>query len=557
MTTARSAPTVGTSADHRGTLRAASFGTALALVAFTMPLGLMTAIGPDLGASVGGRTWILSSMSVGLAAALLVAGSLADDLGRRRIFLAGLATFAVGSFLGAAAPSVAMLSIARGLQGIGGAALLATSLSLLAHAFPTGPARAHATGIWGAMIGLGIAIGPIAAALVAAAGDWRTSYAVVGVVALAALAPSAAALDESRAPERRPIDLAGTALLALGLFALTAGIVQGNPSGWGSTLVVGCLAAGAALLAAFAVVELRTTAPLFDVRLLRALPFTAALAGSFVLGFTVLAFMSYAMTFSQTTLGATAVEATLWGAPWALVTFLVALKGRALARLMPNRVQVALGLAICGVGLLTMLGLHAGDTPLHMLPGFVVMGVGTGFLNAGLAQAAVGVVPPSRSGMGAGANNTARYLGAALGVALVVGTLHAGTERRAGDALGTILEPQLAVPLATEIADGGPRPAAAGFLPDARAVVGEIATASSAASMNAVIRTTAFITFVGAGLCFGLMRPRPTARSRDDDHGPAAGAFPTDPPPTDLAASRAQRISEQAAEPAGRKPLWP
>jgi MFS family permease len=191
------------------TLGVAAAATALVLMAFTMPLGLLATIVPDLSAGPLGQSWILSSMSVGLAGSLLVTGSVADDLGRRRIFLGGLSVFTAGSFAGAVAPSV-----------------LAAALSLIAHAFPPGPSRVHATGVWGAMLGAGIAVGPLGGALVAELGSWRTSYAVLGLLSAIALVPAARGLTESRATERRPIDPVGAALLAAGLTALMLADVE-------------------------------------------------------------------------------------------------------------------------------------------------------------------------------------------------------------------------------------------------------------------------------------------------------------------------------------------
>jgi MFS family permease len=528
-----------TSGQNRGTLPATSFGTALALVAFTMPLGLMGSIVPDLAAGPSGRTWILSSMSVGLAATLLVAGSLADDLGRKRMFLLGLVTFAIGSVVAAAAQSVAMLSAGRAIEGIGAAALLATALSLIAHEYPLGPGRAHATGVWGSMLGAGIAIGPIFGALIAELGSWHTAYAVLSVVAVASIYPVSLALRESTAADPKPVDVIGTALLAAGLVAFTVGVVQGNTSGWGSPTVVGSLLLGVVLLASFAAFEHRTTYPLFDITLLGRPAFDAALLGSFALGFTVLSFMSYAMTFTQTTLGAGAVAATLWGLPWALVSFVVAYRARWIGQYLSARSQVSLGLLICAIALLTMLGLDAGSSPAHLVPGFIVLGVGTGLLNASLAQAAVSVVPPSRSGMGAGANNTARYLGAALGVALVVGLLHSGTEQRAMDSLSQIATPPIAAPLSSAIANGGPSIVIAATPSAARPEMASIAVGASTGAMNTVILVLAALAALSALACYLLMAPpHKTEASRERAREPAPSPAPT-PTPTKTKATTA------------------
>ena len=456
-------------ARSRTTLRVAGAATALVLVAFTMPLGLLATIAPDLTAGDVGRTWILSSMSVGLAGALLVAGSLADDLGRRRVFLAGLTVFGVGGLVAAAAPSVLVLALARALQGLGGAALLATSLALIAGAFPAGPARVHATGVWGAMIGLGIAAGPLVGSLIAEVGSWRTAYVVLGLLSLAALVPGARGLVESRAAERRPLDPVGAVLLGAGLTALTTGVVQGNAAGWGGALPVAAFAATVVLLAGFAAWELRSAAPVFDVRLLARAGFTGALIGSFVLGVAVLAFMSYVMTWMHVAFGTSIVGAAVWGLPWSVVAFLVSMRARVLGRFLTPRAQTAIGLLVCAVGLVAMRGLDAGSGPAHLAPGLAILGVGTGLLNAALAQAAVTVVPPSRSGMGAGANNTARYLGAALGVPLVVGLLRTGTADRLAD--------------------------------------GQAAAAAATGAMNALLLVVAGIAVAGALLVLILLRP--------------------------------------------------
>lgn len=450
------------------TLRVSAAATALVLVAFTMPLGLLRSIVVDLSAGSAGTTWVLSSMSVGLAASLLVAGSLADDLGRRRVFRGGLTLFAAGCVVGAVSPGVVVLCVARAAQGVGGAAVLASGLSLIAHAYPAGQARVHATGVWGAMLGVGIAIGPLGGALVAQLGSWRTSYAALSVLSVAALVP-AARLTESRAQDRRPLDPVGTVLMAGGLTALTAGVVQGNSSGWTYAPALVALALATVLLAAFGGWELRSRAPLFDVRLLARPAFTGALLGSLALGVAVLAFMSYSVAFMTTALGSSVLSACAWTLPWSGVSFAVSIKARALGRVLSPRAQTVLGLVVCAGGLLAMRGLHDGSGPAHLAPGFAVLGVGTGLLNAALAQAAVSVVPASRSGMGAGANNTARYVGAALGVPLVVGLLRTGT--------------------ASRLVDGH----TAGF--------------AATGAMNSLLLVLTAITVAGAAVVFVLLRP--------------------------------------------------
>jgi MFS family permease len=458
------------------TLAVTCAATALVLVAFTLPVGILAPIGADLGTTATGRTWILSSMSIGLAGTLLVAGSLADDLGRRRVFLAGLWLFTLSSVASLLAPGTAVLTVARVAQGVGGGALLATSLGLLAHAFPDGERRTHATGLWGAMIGVGVMIGPVMAALLSEAASWRVAYAVLALLSLALVAPAARGLTESRAAHVRRIDLRGLVLLCAGMVVLTAAIVQGNAFGWTSSPVLGALVGGLALLAAFAACELRRAEPLLDLRLLRNPAFAAALLASFVLGLTVLAFMSYSVTFLQTTLATGILAAALWSLAWSVPSILVAMRARAISRRLAPRAQTAGGLVLCAAGLLAMLGLDGASRPAHLLPGLLVLGVGTGVLNASVARAAVASVPPDMSSMGAGANNTMRYLGAALGVALLVALLHASTTH----------------------------PTAA----------------AEAHAMNTVLWIAAATTLAGAVAAFALLRPRAPAAA------PAVGLSP-------------------------------
>jgi len=202
-------------------------------------------------------------------------------------------------------------------------------------------------------------------------------------------------------------------------------VVQVDGNGLTSVTVLAGRLGGAALLGGFAAWEARLAQPLFDPRLLRHPPFAAALLGSLVLGLTVLAVMSYSVAFLQT-LGVSAVGAALWTLPWSVASFAVALRARTLARRFSLRSQTVAGLVLCTAGLAAMTGLQAPSRPSHLLVGLLVLGVGTGLLNAALARAAVAVVPPAQASMGAGANTTARYLGAAIGVALLIAVLDAG-----------------------------------------------------------------------------------------------------------------------------------
>ncbi|WP_245238993.1 MFS transporter [Streptomyces sp. MZ04] len=402
------------------TLTVTSAATAVALMTYTAPMVTLPDTAASLHTPLSAQAWLLNGTPLGLAALLLVAGSLADDYGRRRIFLSGTIALGITTALGALATSTWLFTLARVAQGAASAAILAASLGLLVHAYPAGPGRVRATGVWGAFVSGGIAVGPVLAGGVASLADWRWSYAVLGTAALAVAAFGPRALTESRAPRGggRP-DLAGSLTLGLALVALVAALTLGR-DGWLRAPVASLLALSVLLITAFAAVERRTTSPMLDLRLLRQAPFLASSAGAFFTGFAVIALFSYLPTLLQQTLPLSAMSTAALLMIWSGTSFLVALQSRRLAGKVSPRHQLALGFVLHAAAVLTMLPAAAsGPWPL-LLPGLVVSGAGSGFLNAALPQLAVSSVPAERAAMGSGANNTARYIGSAAGVALMI-----------------------------------------------------------------------------------------------------------------------------------------
>ena len=399
-------------------LAVASLGTLVTLVTFTAPLATLNSIATDLGAGPAGRTWVLSSMSIGLGAALLSTGTIADDFGRRRTFVAGLVVLAAGSALAALSPDVVVFVLCRVLQGVGGAAVLASSLGLIAATYPAGPRRAAASGVWGASVGAGIAVGPVLAAWLDRLHGWRDVYVLILAAALVLAVVARLLVAESRSAEERPLDLPGVALLAGGMSALLAALVEGR-QGW---LGPGALLLGAAsvlLLAGFVLVERRSAHPMLNLGLFRQPAFVAATVAALTTGAGVIALMSYLSGFLVLVLGLTALEAASLMLLWAVTSVVTALLARCLPAGVSGRVQLAVGLLGVAVGQLAMLGVRAGTTWVHFVPGLLVAGVASGVLNAALGREAVASVPPGRGSLGSGANNTARYVGSAVGVTVV------------------------------------------------------------------------------------------------------------------------------------------
>jgi predicted MFS family arabinose efflux permease len=408
------------------TLAVAAAGTLLVLVAFTTPLATLPATAAGVHAGTGAQAWILSGMSVGCAAGLLASGALGDDYGRRRTFLAGAAILAVGSLWGALAGNATLLALARIVQGLGGAAIVACSLGLIGAVYPDGPGRARATGMWGAALGAGVAAGPFLALGLQTITGWRSAYAITALLAAGLAVAGRAVLAESRATSRRPVDAVGTVLLALGVSALLAGLVEGR-SGWTTPATLGLLVLGAVLVAGFAVAEHLGRHPMLDLGLLRRPDFTGALTAAFATGAGVLSITSYTPIVVEQGLAGSAMAGVSAMLAWSGLSAVTPLSARWLSGRIAPRGQLLAGLLGCAVGQLALLGLHPGASVVRLLPGLLVAGAANGVLNAALGRQAVASVPAERAAMGSGANNTARYVGSAFGLALVtLAVTHSG-----------------------------------------------------------------------------------------------------------------------------------
>lgn len=279
------------------TLAVTALATTVALMNYTSPLTTVPDISAALATRASGQAWLINGTPLGLAAFLLVVGSLADDYGRRRLFLIGTLGLGVTTAAGAFATSTLAFTLARVAQGAATAAILATSLGLLVGAFPMGAARIRATGIWGAFVSGGIALGPLLAGSLGTV-DWRLTYAVLGVAALATAGFAFRTLSESRSPRGGRPDFAGTAALGLAMTALLTALTLGR-EGWLRASVGLLLLAALALTAVFVVVERRAAAPLIDLTLLRSRPFLTSLAGGLFTGLAVIGLFSYLPTLLQ------------------------------------------------------------------------------------------------------------------------------------------------------------------------------------------------------------------------------------------------------------------
>jgi MFS family permease len=400
------------------TLGVVGFGTFLALMAYTAPLASLPAIAADLGAGVSASSWIVASMSVGFAVALVPTGALGDDIGRRRVFTAGAVVLALSSALGAVAPDAWVLVAARIVQGLGAAAVLACGLALIGAAYPAGPARAGAMAWWGAMFGAGVAVGPVLMAVVELGTSWRVTYGVLALLGLGLALAGPALLTESTLGRRRGVDPVGALVLAAGLGCLLSGLTEGR-QGWGRPVVPVLLVAAVVLLAAFAAHQLRARAPMIDLREFRWPRLLSATVGAFATGLGVIAITSYTPTLLQRGLGEGTLLSAVLLLAWSATSSVAALGVRVLPERWTGTARLAAGLVVIGAGLAALSGLRTDSPAGRLVAGLVVAGIGTGVVTATLGREAVASMPPDRAGTGSGINNTSRYVGAALGVTIV------------------------------------------------------------------------------------------------------------------------------------------
>jgi EmrB/QacA subfamily drug resistance transporter len=409
----------GTSKHRTWTLAVVSLATAMLMLDIAVVNTAISDMGRDLHTGLDGLKWVVDAYTLALAAVVLTTGSLADRLGRRKVFAAGMIVFTVASAGAAAATDITMLNIIRAVQGLGAAAMFATSMALLAREFPQAQERAKALGVYGATIGASFAFGPLVGGGLTSAFGWRSIFVINIPIGIAALAITKKYVRESRDPQARRIDWAGQTVLTAGLFLLVLGLLRGNDVGWGSSEIVAELSASGALIAAFALIESRVKDPMLPLGLFRIPSFTGAQISAFSISASLFAVYIYATIYMQQVLGLSAIEAGLAYLPGTIinaatsgVTAGMAEKGK-----LSSRVAVSLGLALVATGLLLMTAADVNSSWLAIQPGLVLAMIGTGMFNPAVIGVALGSVSEDQSGLAAGVNDTARQAGIAVGVA--------------------------------------------------------------------------------------------------------------------------------------------
>ncbi len=500
-------PTDGSVDPKWWTLTAVCLGTFMLLLDITIVNVALPAIQTSLHSSFADLQWVVDAYALTLAALLLTAGSLADLYGRRRLWVAGLVIFTGASALCGAAQTPLMLELSRGLQGVGGAIMFAVSLALLANAF-RGKDRGVAFGVWGAITGVAVAIGPIVGGALVTGLSWRAIFFVNLPIGVVAVTLSATRVVESRNEHARRPDWAGFSMFTVALASLVYALIESGSAGFGATRVVAAFAVAVVLLVAFVVVESRSEHPMFDLSLFRLPTFSGGSIAAFGVSAGSFSVLLYLVLYLQDVLGYSALQTGLRLLVLSGGIMVVAGVAGRLTSKVPVRALIGPGLALAGAGLLLMRGLTAGSSWTHLIPGLLVAGVGVGFVNPPLASTAVGVVRPERSGMASGINSTFRQVGIATGIALL-GTLFAN---RLGSAVlastaGTPLASR-SRPISAALEDGSTGRLFARVPASQRALLGRVLRGSFAASLDEILLVAGVISLVSAVAAFALIRSR-------------------------------------------------
>jgi EmrB/QacA subfamily drug resistance transporter len=504
------------------TLGAVCLGTFMLLLDITIVNVALPDIQRDLHASFSDLQWVVDAYALTLAAFLLTSGSLADMYGRRRLYMIGLAVFTGASTLCGFAADPLMLQLSRGLQGVGGAIMFAVSLALLANSF-RGKDRGVAFGVWGAVTGLAVAIGPLVGGALTSGISWRWIFFVNIPIGIVAIAIALTRVTESRSPRASRPDWPGFALFTIALASLVYGLIESNERTFDDALVLSCLAAAAVLLAAFVLVEMRVAHPMFDLGLFRLPTFSGGAVAAFGLSASIFSVLLYIVLYLQDILGfsplGTGVRTLVISAG---IMAAATVSGRLSSRV-PVRWLVGPGLLIIGAGLLLMRGLDASTGWTHLIPGMIVGGIGVGLVNPPLASTAVGVVAPQRAGMASGINSTFRQVGIATGIALLGSLFASKVTDEVQSRVATV--PGLSGrggQVAAAVKSGEASRLISRLPGNTRAAVGEITRSAFAISLDRILLVAAVIALVSGVVSLITIRRRDFA-PQGDSPAPAAG----------------------------------
>lgn len=488
-------------------------GTFMLLIDVTIVNVALPDMATDLKTSFASLQWVVDAYALVLAALVLGTGSVADLIGHRRAYVGGLLLFAVASLACGLAPNGGALIAARSVQGLGAAAMFATTFALLNSNY-SGRDRGTAYGMWGAVAGASAAIGPIIGGVLTEAASWRWIFFVNLPVSVLAIGLCLAFLGDANERVKARVDVLGIVFFTAAAAALTYGLIEANEKGWSSVGSWGFLVAAPVLLAVFVAVELTVRSPMLDLSLLRTKPFVGVLLAGMFVNLAAFAALTYTTIWLQSVQGLSPIQSGLVGLPLSLASFGVsAAIGRHLHHRAPGPI-IGAGLLLIGAGGLIGAALMHGDASWPALvPGFVLIGVGVGLATPTLSSAAMSAVPIQRGGMAAGAVNTARQLGYALGIA-ALGSVFAARAAHVLDDRGV----PAADAVSRAVSGGQSRGVIAQAPEQLRGTVTDAVHAASVQGVQWTLLVSGVLALLAALAVFGLVRaPKDVGR-----HEPAA-----------------------------------
>ena len=400
------------------TLAAVSFGLFMIMLDNTVVNVALPSIQEDLGATLSQLQWIVTGYALTFAALMLVGGKLADAYGRRLIFVIGIVIFTLASLWCGLSDTSEMLIAARIVQGAGAALMNPATLSIISATFPP-KQRGAAIGIWAGVSALALAIGPLVGGLLTEHLSWHWIFFINVPVGVVAIAASFLLITESKDETHESLDLPGLGTSALGLFALTYGLIEANAYGWTSARIVGSFVIAVVALVSFVLIERRRRFPMLDLTLFRSGTYTGANVSMLLVALSMFGVFFFVSLYMQNVLGYSAVQAGAAFLPMTVLIILIApIAGKASDRF-GSRWLMTIGMVLLGVQLLYFSQLSTTSDFWNLLPGFILGGFGMAMAMTPTAAAATRAVPVHKSGVGSAVLNAMRQVGGSVGIALM------------------------------------------------------------------------------------------------------------------------------------------